>query len=246
MVSSFANYVFFVPAKLRRSAVLRKLRCHWLIEPVILCVVLILLVSGARAADLDDFEAPGFDPVPAPTSIWAGPYLGFEAGPSQTVTEVKANGRTKDASRLDAAFGLFGGYNWQVSRFVLGVEGGATYLGGRETVRHPALGSVKTGAKWTASAKARAGLPIRNFMPYVSVGLAATEHSLEANGKERSSVSLGPVLGAGLEVAVQDKWRLRADYSVTGIVDDKANYGGTSVKRASGNHRFMIGLSRSF
>ncbi|MCV0427671.1 MAG: outer membrane beta-barrel protein [Roseibium sp.] len=246
MVSSFANYVFFVPAKPGRAAVLRRLRCHWLVEPAILCLVLAVLVSGAQAADLEDYQNPGFDPITAPRSIWAGPYLGFEAGPSQTVTDVKAGGRSKDLSRVDAAFGLFGGYNWEVSRFVLGVEGGATYLGGREKGRHPTLGTVEAGAKWTVSAKARAGLPIGNFMPYLSAGVAATEHSLKANGKERSSVSLGPVVGGGLEVAFKDDWRLRADYSLTGIIDDKARYGGTSVSRTSGNHRFMIGISRAF
>ena len=83
-------------------------------------------------------------------------------------------------------------------------------------------------------------------MPYLSLGLAATEHSLKANGTEETSLSLGPVLGGGLEVAVQDNWRLRADYTLTGIIDDTSKFGGTDVKRTSGNHRLMIGLSRSF
>lgn len=253
MVSPFANYDFFVPAKrlgagevIRRKTVLRGLRRHWLLEPLILCGVLAVLMSGAKAADRGSFGEPEFVPVAAPETLWAGPYVGFEAGPSQTVTDVKANGRTKDLSRVDAAFGLFGGYNWEVSRFVLGVEGGATYLGGREKGKHPTLGTIEASAKWSVNAKARAGLPLGSFMPYVSVGVAATEHSLKANGKEKSSVSLGPVFGGGLEVAVQENWRVRADYSLTGIIDDKSNFGGTSVSRNSGNHRFMLGISRAF
>lgn len=246
MVSSFANYDIFSSPRSGRAKVLRRLRCHWLLEPAILCAILAVLVSGAQAADLGDYQEPGFEPPAAPSSIWTGPYLGFETGASQTVTDVTAGGKSKDLSRVDAAFGLFGGYNWQVSRIVLGVEGGATYLGGREKGTHPTLGTVETGAKWTASAKARAGIPLGNFMPYLSAGLAATEHSLKANGKERTSVSVGPVIGGGLEVAFRDNWRLRADYTLTGIIDDKANYGGTSVERASGNQRFMIGVSRAF
>lgn len=218
----------------------------WLIKPLVLCAVLAVLVTGARAADLgsgtDAFEVPDR----AKPSPWSGAYLGLEGGASQTVTGVKARGTSRDYSRIDGAFGLFGGYNWHVSRVVLGLEGSATYLGGREKGTHPVLGAVETGAKWSVAAKARAGMPIGNFMPYLSLGLAATEHSLKANGHEETSVALGPVFGAGLEVAVKDDWRLRADYSLTGILDKTSRFGSSNVNRASGNHRLMIGLSRSF
>jgi opacity protein-like surface antigen len=251
MVSSFANYVFRVrPAFGRRRSqrraglITRILRSHWLLEPLVLCAVLGVLVVGASAADLETYEPPLY--VPAPQSLWAGPYLGFEGGASQTVTKLKSGGRSKDFSRVDAAFGLFGGYNWVVSRFVLGVEGGAAYLGARENGTHPTLGAIETGSKWTINAKARVGMPINNVMPYLSLGIAATEHSLKANGTERNSVSLGPVLGGGVEVAVTDAWHLRADYSLTGILDDTARFGGTKVDQKAGSHRFMIGLSRSF
>jgi outer membrane immunogenic protein len=253
MVSPFANYDFSSLPLGRRSGVrpsgsplLNLRRIRWFLEPFVLVVVLLILVAGARAADLGTFEEPKFEPMPTPKSLWAGPYLGFETGASQTVTEVSVGGRKEDASRVDAAFGLFGGYNWEVSRFVMGVEAGATYLGGREKGKHPTLGNFETGAKWTVNAKARAGLPINNFMPYLSVGIAATEHSLKANNKEHSSVSIGPVLGAGLEVAVANDWRIRADYSMTGIIDSKDINAGTSVRRSSGNHRLMIGISRAF
>lgn len=258
MVSSFANYEFSArsrtqtrtraeagSARKHRGLIRRILRSHWILEPLVLCAVLFVLISGAGAADLNTYEEPVFQ-SPAPHSLWAGPYLGFETGISQTVTEVKSGGRKKDLSRVDAAFGLFGGYNWEVSRFVLGVEGGAAYLGGRESGRHPTLGTVETGAKWTVSARARAGLPINNVMPYLSLGVAASEHSLKANGTEKNSVSIGPMFGGGLEVAVTDAWHVRADYSVTGIIDDKALYGGSNVQRTSASHRLMIGLSRSF
>ncbi|WP_417711452.1 outer membrane protein [Roseibium aggregatum] len=251
MVSSFANYVFRAPPTIGRRRSLRHaggirriLRSHWLLEPLVLCAVLGVLVLGANAADLDTYETPLY--APAPQSLWAGPYLGFEGGVSQTVTELKSGGRTKDFSRVDAAFGLFGGYNWEVSRFVLGVEGGAAYLGAREKGTHPTLGAIETGSKWTINAKARVGMAIKNVMPYLSLGIAATEHSLKANGTERNSVSVGPVLGGGVEVAVMDAWHLRADYSLTGILDETARFGGTKVDQTAGNHRLMIGLSRSF
>ncbi|GAA0772853.1 porin family protein [Roseibium denhamense] len=252
MVRSVSNNLIEVPGthtRVRRSGrafALRFLRCHWLLEPLVLLAFLLVLVSGAIAADLPDPAPSEFDPILPQGAIWAGPYLGVEAGVSQTVTDIDSGGRKKDISRVDAAFGLFGGYNWEVSRFVLGVEGSATYLGAREKGRHPTLGSVDTGSKWSASLKARAGVPIQNVMPYLSLGIAATDHSLKANGKEHSSVNIGPVLGGGVEVAIRDSWRVRADYSLTGIVDTRDSYNGTRAKRTAGNHRLMIGLSRSF
>lgn len=217
-----------------------------LARPAVLVAVSALLVGGARAADMPTADGLDFDPVAAAGSIWAGPYLGLEAGGSQTITEVNAGGQKKDFSRFDAAFGVFGGYNWEFSRVVLGVEGAAAYIGSKKKGAHPVLGSVETGSRWSVAAKTRVGLPINNFMPYVSVGLAATDHSLKANGRTESSVGIGAVLGAGLEVAMHDKWRLRADYSLTGIADSKDTYGGTQAKRTAGNHRLMLGISRSF
>ena len=136
-----------------------------------------------------------------------------------------------------------GSYNWEVSRFVVGVKGSATYLGGLEKGKHSTL---ETGSKWSVGAKARVGLPINNFMPYLSVGLAAADHTLKANGTENNSLSLSPVIGDGLEVAVSDAWHVRADHTLQGIVNDKTKYGGTSAERTAANHRLMIGVSRSF
>ncbi|WP_299480989.1 outer membrane beta-barrel protein [uncultured Roseibium sp.] len=220
--------------------------CYWLWRPAILCTVLGVLMSGAYGADLNSSEQPTMGIFASGHALWAGPYLGFEGGIAQTVTDVKANNRTEELSHVNAAFGLYGGYNWEVSRVVLGVEAAASYLGGTEKGDHPTLGPVEARASWTAAAKARAGLPIGNFMPYLSAGIAATEHSLTANGKEETSVSIGPVVGAGLEVALKDRWRVRADYSLTGIIDDTSRFGGADVERMSGNQRLMLGISRSF
>lgn len=249
MVSSFVDYGFPLASdhpRVRESRSLQHRFCHWLWKPAILCIVLGVLMSGARGADLNSAEQPTTGTFASGHALWAGPYLGFEAGIAQTVTDVKANNRTEELSHVNAAFGLYGGYNWEVSRVVLGVEAAASYLGGTEEGDHPTLGPVEARASWTASAKARAGLPIGNFMPYLSAGIAATEHSLTANGKEETSVSVGPVVGAGLEVALKDRWRVRADYSLTGIIDDTTRFGGTDVERMSGNQRLMLGISRSF
>ncbi|MET1411093.1 outer membrane beta-barrel protein [Roseibium sp. HPY-6] len=249
MISSFVDYGFSLSSDLQQVREVRPLQrgyCHWLWKPAILCTVLGILMSGAHGADLNSTEPPATGTFASGHALWAGPYLGFEGGIAQTVTDVKASNRTEELSHVNAAFGIYGGYNWEVSRVVLGVEAAASYLGGTEKGGHPTLGPIEARASWTAAAKARAGLPIGNFMPYLSAGIAATEHSLTANGNEETSVSIGPVVGAGLEVAMKEKWRVRADYTLTGIIDDTSSFGGTDVDRRSGSQRFMLGISRSF
>ncbi|GGB50411.1 outer membrane protein [Roseibium aquae] len=212
-----------------------------------LCAVLTALVGSARAADLGEFSSAQGPEGFQPGSIWAGSYAGFEAGLSQSGTEAEAGSAKTDFDRTDAAFGAFAGYNWEVSRFVLGVEAGGAYLGGQGKGTLSGVGAIKGGSQWTASLRGRAGVPIGNFMPYLSAGLAATEYTFEANGRKKSEVQFGPMLGAGLEVAAHDKWRVRADYALTGVLgEDKENFNGTTIKRSAGNHRLMLGISRAF
>lgn len=219
----------------------------WLVKPLILCGVLAVLIGSARAADLDDFSSTELSGTFQPASIWAGPYAGAELGLSQTGTEAKAAGQKADFDRTDAAFGLFAGYNWQVSRVVLGVEAGGAYLGGQGKGNLPGVGNVKAGSQWAATLRGRAGVPIGNFMPYLSAGLSATQYSFEANGKKDTEVSLGPVVGVGVEMALLQNWRLRADYSLTGILgENKRSYNGTTIERSAGNHRLMLGVAYGF
>lgn len=253
MLSPFADCGFSPSPEGRRTSALvpvgrsgGRFFLRWLWKPLLLCTVSAVLLTGARAADLGTGHAPLFVTAKPAKQLWSGPYLGLEGGISNTLTEVKANGRTEELSRVDAAFGLFAGHNWQVSRFVLGVEGAATYIGGTEKGTHPTLGAVSADAKWTVSAKARAGVPVGNFLPYLSAGVAVSEHGLKVGNDRQTSVQVGPVIGAGVEVALKDKWRVRADYSLSGVINETSRFNGTSVRRQAGNQRLMLGLSRSF
>lgn len=205
-------------------------------KPVLLCLVslgLLMLPEPGKAQAQDRVN-------------WAGTYAGAEIGPGQTVTDVKSAGRKKEIDRMDAAFGVFAGHNWQFSRLVAGVEASGTYLGGEGKADHPVLGPVRARAAWTASVKGRVGMPFGRVMPYLSAGLALSGHELKARGQSKTSTGLGLVLGAGSEYAASQHLRLRADYSLTGVMDAKDTYGGTSASRMSGNHRLMFGAAYVF
>lgn len=216
---------------------------------------LVLLVgvwgSSAQAADLaqplPDYDSSSVIDAPRKRNPFEGAYFGVEAGASGSATRTEFGSTKKTQSRVDAAFGAFAGYNWQVSKVILGVEGSAHYLGSQSKSQVTGLGQVKSSSPYSLGLKGRIGLPIDNFMPYLSVGLAATQHSYQVQGfKAKKNMHLGASVGAGLEVALTDNLRARADYTLTAIAADKHKFGTKSVKDISANHRLMLGVAYAF
>lgn len=219
---------------------------HLFWRPIVMCTAMLVLLTGAHAADNSEWSEYDADNMGTAGFDWRGGYVGAAAGISDTGTRVTAGGSRTTKSRLDAAFSVFGGYNWQVSRVILGVEGELAYLGREAKGNHASLGRFTSKSTWSAALKGRVGLPIGRFMPYLSAGLAATGQTFTANGVKDKAVGVGPTFGAGLEVAMTNKVRVRADYSLTGILDTTMRFGGTSTRRQSANHRLMIGVSYAF
>jgi opacity protein-like surface antigen len=119
---------------------------------LLLAVVMIGAMSGARAADLPDFLRGGFSPVLAPRAYWQGFYIGGQGG--YGASDENFNGSTRNltaaavadtlieaelgvsqlnlglgkASARTAGFGAFTGYNSQWDDVVIGLE--ASYLHG--------------------------------------------------------------------------------------------------------------------
>lgn len=203
----------------------------------------------AFAADLPgslpDYENIGAHEHGKPR--FAGGYMGLAAGLSGKTDKSKDSGK-KSSSRMDAAFGLFGGYNWQVGNAVAGVEGSAMYLGNKKTaVGTGALSGIRAHSPWAADIKGRVGMPMGHFMPYLSAGVALTQHTYQMQGfKDKKSVSVRPVVGGGLEMAMAGNMRLRADYTLTMGSNKKQSFGSTSFKESSTSHHLMFGASYAF
>lgn len=155
-------------------------------------VGLVVLSSvNAFAADLP-LRAPA--PVVAAFS-WTGLYLGANVGGhwgSDSITTTANPVGFPPPSNLDAlspttlkpqgAMGGFQmGYNWQINRFVIGLEGDANWLGGTAS-RHlvfpganPAAGSPmdnSSGGRFLATFRPRAGIAFDRLLLYVTGGVA--------------------------------------------------------------------------
>jgi outer membrane immunogenic protein len=219
---------------------------HRLASTALLALAIGISGGAAVAADL-----PARIPTKAavaidPATNWSGFYLGVNAGYgwgrsslNSTVAGgfgIPANGALVaglDTLRLSPK-GFTGGgqagYNWQVGRFVFGVEAEFDYLGLRSTQTGSGVfigggnftvtNSVKT--DWLFTARPRLGYAFDRTLIYVTGGLAVTEVKYGSslvtpafavnNDANSSTVRAGWTAGAGLEYALLNNWSVKAEY----------------------------------
>lgn len=163
--------------------------------------------APALAADLPAARAPVYAKAPAivePVYNWTGFYVGGTAGgafgsfdPSTSTTaqggasyfntgNIPGVNAAGAQSIKPAGFtgGFEAGYNWQISNFVVGLEGDFEYLGqngnaatsGVYAVSAPASFTVTSSASatWLATARARAGIASNDWLFFATGGAAFT------------------------------------------------------------------------
>jgi len=180
--------------------------------------VLILAPATALAADLPVKATP----VPAAIYDWTGFYIGVTAGGSVGASDHVDRGTgLSDANGYNITGGLGGGtigYNWQISRFVIGFEGDGSW--GSEYGSNTDLGAVGNPAflsftkeTWVATARVRVGYAVDNLLFYGTGGYAAA--GAEAGIKDANSLALlasttsthsGWTAGGGLEWGFAPNW----------------------------------------
>lgn len=117
------------------------------ITRLVLTTSIVLLSQLAQAAA----------PSPA-ASQFSGPYVGFKVG----VNTSDASGKIYKSSHTTVFPGFTAGYNFDVSRFVVGAEAFADLHHGSTTFK-----DIGVDAKF--------GMPFNQFMPYARVGLTGNK-----------------------------------------------------------------------
>jgi outer membrane immunogenic protein len=176
--------------------------------------------SAAQAADSIVDESPNFD------VRWAGYYAGAQVGYSWGDTDTfsyRSSG--SEAFRITGfnvdgfAGGAFLGRNWRASNnLVFGIEAEANLLSAddRIYVASPGYGA-EVFQNWDASLRARLGMDMGDFMPYLTAGLAAA--GVETFGWTDWGSSdfnretlVGWTIGAGVEKQFGENLRARLQY----------------------------------
>lgn len=196
---------------------------------VIAAAVSVLSISGVSAADLYSPVPVYEQPAVSGAFNWTGFYVGGHIG--------NGWGRVQDVNNAQSApvdtKGFFGGvqagYNYQIDRIVFGAEADLSVSGiSGDWVSGAYFG--KNSHKALGGLSARVGLALGSFLPYVRGGLALgwNEHTLACGNPvhgstctntwfdaKASHLVAGYVIGAGLEVALNEKWSVKGEYAYT-------------------------------
>jgi outer membrane immunogenic protein len=144
---------------------------------------------------------------------WSGPYIGATVG---------AGGGLFTEPRLSASqtltghsLGIAGGYNWHHGSVLFGLE--ADYqLSSIDRSNSFSGVTTTTALKSMGSLRARLGVPLGPVLPYVTAGVALGEGKIWSEGLLGQNLDLtrwhsGPVIGAGVEVALTEAVSLKTE-----------------------------------
>src|ERR1700687_1766100 len=186
----------------------------------------VVSVGPALAADLPiRTKAPMLEPVSVYN--WTGFYIGGQVG---LVTGAVSNGGVIDAEDCfcinpkgdltQTLGGIHAGYNYQVNRFVVGVEGDVNARFGEGVF---AATKLRTLSDWDASIRGRVGvLMTPQALLYATGGVAfgsfKTDNAIastELNSDLMGGTRIGWTLGGGIEYALDNAWTARIEYRHT-------------------------------
>jgi outer membrane immunogenic protein len=213
--------------------IMRRLQCALLATAAV-----IGFASIASAADMP-MKAPVYQaPVAAPVYDWTGLYIGGHAGYGWAIdkhTAVTANptfpaGFAFNTANIEG--GIWGGqigFNYQINRWVLGIEGEYSWtdITGETTTFSPLVAGVRTVSyskiDWFATVTGRIGYTWNNWLGYVKGGAAWSQ----ATGGSDLSDATGTIItghpvgtqrrdgwtaGVGLEYGFLNNWSAKIEY----------------------------------
>ena len=200
------------------------------------CVALSALVPtvSALAADLETLPPPPVEHLRPANYDWTGFYAGIWAGTACIDGTLTDN--TGGATYLNAGCGFKGGglagYNLQFDNYVLGAEVDA---GKTTDLVHniDPTADFRFGLDYLVTARARAGLAMDDTLFYITGGGVWAQGNINgivsATPNNLTAQEFGWTVGAGIEHAVTDHFRMRLEYMYTQMGDANYNSGCCNV-----------------
>lgn len=193
------------------------------------------IAGSASATDIAGSPVPPWTSY-TPEFSWAGAYFGVHGA--------AALGTSRDSDEPDIPIGgqYVGaqvGFNALVAgSLILGIEGGYSASSIHGFIQYIDTDDALLGdltltedINWIASLRGRVGLPMGNWMPYLTAGWAHVD-STRTTG-ELQTLTLGHsgwTVGAGVEWMLSPHWTLRGEYKhfSFGAMNYEWGIGGTS------------------
>ncbi|MEO1066124.1 MAG: outer membrane protein [Pseudomonadota bacterium] len=215
-------------------------------------VLRVFLIAGAATSVLataalagGPLEEPAFEPAPEPIQAtdydWSGVYIGANAG-------FGFSGEFDNTAglNLDDAFGFVGGgvvgYNYQIERFVFGVEGDLNYT----SLDASDLG-VEAELDFLGTITARAGFtPVDRILTHLEGGYAFGRASVDTGVVSDDNFHNGFTVGAGAEYAISDKLISGIEYNYVDLQDQTFDLGAAAPEADFDGHIVKFNLKYKF
>lgn len=207
-------------------------------------VVAVFTAGSALAADLR-VPPPAYDPGPY---NWTGCYVGINAGGGYHTSSLFDFGLGSGGG-IGAVAGGQIGCNYQINRFVVGVEGEGDWSDLNTSLNEAETGISDTFTsknKYEANATLRVGYAFDRLLAYSKVGvavggfswsLAETETTAPdafTSSATASKTLVGLLIGIGFEYAVTDHVSAKVEYDYTNFGDPTVTLAGSCVGAGCG------------
>jgi len=183
-------------------------------------------ISGANAADAIQYQEPVAAPVQS--FSWGGAYLGGQIGYGWGKSRFSGPDFPDQFKPDGFLGGLYAGYNFDLgNNVILGVDGDITYNNLKDSESEDFGGIVigsNTKLRWSGAVRARAGVAVDRFLPYIAGGVAfgsvRNNTYFDVIGFQNFSSTdtktmTGWTIGAGVDYAATDNLIVRLEYRYT-------------------------------
>jgi opacity protein-like surface antigen len=212
-------------------------------------------------------KAPIYKAAPAATAYnWTGFYIGADAGAAWGFTNWNF---PDDATAINPRFaGFLGGgdigYNYQVGKWVFGLEGGGNWTGAHGVRPCPAdfFHNCEVAINWLSTATGRIGYAWDRLLTYVKAGavIAQGQAQFVCNADSRlatvpvtgcpsqgdSKTAAGWTAGAGYEFGLTQNLSARGEIMYFDLGSDDHNFAGTPTDLRRSGFISAVGLQYRF
>jgi len=193
--------------------------------------------------------------VPPPLFTWTGIYVGGEVGYAWGTDKAAATNAvgTEFPNSTPQGFtgGLHVGYNYQISQFVVGIEGSVDGQDFRNTALGPFSGTTyDTHIPIMGSARARVGYAWDRVLIFATGGAAFAnlEHAYynPAGSASTSTSKTGWTVGGGVEYALSNNWSVRGEYRYSDFGRTTDFFAAGTAVHHTVENQVLLGVSYKF
>jgi outer membrane immunogenic protein len=179
---------------------------------------------------------------------WQGPYAGVALGVGGAGLSIRDAARDNPSVSGDSfTGGLLVGYNFRSGPWVGGFEADFSLMDADKTKHLDGYGDVNVNSNWYGSLRLRAGYAWDRVLIYATGGLGGAQWEMKSPISDKQSVGfIAPAFGAGVELALDPNWSMRAEALAVARGTATVDVAGAKEDVSFGTGTLRLGLTRRF